>query len=514
MRVVNEMDEQNQQNNEQKETNVQERDEQVKPAKKYLSIKPFTFIMLMFLTILLTAGLTIFALTFGDEKVVEVSVPVEREEFSKLYDAYDELKEKYYVDIDDEKVVFGAINGMFEALDDPYSDFMNKEEADQFNADLSSSFQGIGAEIQERNGNIVVVSPIKNSPAEKAGLLPEDVILLVDGESIQGMSASEAVLLIRGEKGTPVTLTIQRGDSDETMEIKIVRDEIPVETVYGEMGDDKIAHIQITSFSEKTYEDLEKLLVQYDQEGMKSVILDVRQNPGGFLTSAIDIANLFVEEGKPIVQVQSREGKPEVMVAEGGKKYNIPVVVLIDNGSASASEILAGALRESAGAKIVGLTSFGKGTVQTVSYLPDGSNLKFTTGKWLTPDGNWINEKGIKPDIEVKYPEYATLPFINPETELSKGTTSPAVNAAEQMLDALGYDVGKVDTEFDNSTVAAVKSFQADHNLEQTGSIAGETTYEIMDALREKIDKDDPQIKKATELLTKNADTEQEKKAE
>jgi len=514
MRVVNEMDEQNQQNNEQKETNVQERDEQVKPAKKYLSIKPFTFIMLMFLTILLTAGLTIFALTFGDEKVVEVSVPVEREEFSKLYDAYDELKEKYYVDIDDEKVVFGAINGMFEALDDPYSDFMNKEEADQFNADLSSSFQGIGAEIQERNGNIVVVSPIKNSPAEKAGLLPEDVILLVDGESIQGMSASEAVLLIRGEKGTPVTLTIQRGDSDETMEIKIVRDEIPVETVYGEMGNDKIAHIQITSFSEKTYEDLEKLLVQYDQEGMKSVILDVRQNPGGFLTSAIDIANLFVEEGKPIVQVQSREGKPEVMVAEGGKKYNIPVVVLIDNGSASASEILAGALRESAGAKIVGLTSFGKGTVQTVSYLPDGSNLKFTTGKWLTPDGNWINEKGIKPDIEVKYPEYATLPFINPETELSKGTTSPAVNAAEQMLDALGYDVGKVDTEFDNSTVAAVKSFQADHNLEQTGSIAGETTYEIMDALREKIDQDDPQIKKATELLTKNADTEQEKKAE
>lgn len=508
------MDEQNQQNNEQKETNVQERDEQVKPAKKYLSIKPFTFIMLMFLTILLTAGLTIFALTFGDEKVVEVSVPVEREEFSKLYDAYDELKEKYYVDIDDEKVVFGAINGMFEALDDPYSDFMNKEEADQFNADLSSSFQGIGAEIQERNGNIVVVSPIKNSPAEKAGLLPEDVILLVDGESIQGMSASEAVLLIRGEKGTPVTLTIQRGDSDETMEIKIVRDEIPVETVYGEMGDDKIAHIQITSFSEKTYEDLEKLLVQYDQEGMKSVILDVRQNPGGFLTSAIDIANLFVEEGKPIVQVQSREGKPEVMVAEGGKKYNIPVVVLIDNGSASASEILAGALRESAGAKIVGLTSFGKGTVQTVSYLPDGSNLKFTTGKWLTPDGNWINEKGIKPDIEVKYPEYATLPFINPETELSKGTTSPAVNAAEQMLDALGYDVGKVDTEFDDSTVAAVKSFQADHNLEQTGSIAGETTYEIMDALREKIDQDDPQIKKATELLTKNADTEQEKKAE
>lgn len=188
MRVVKEMDDQNQQSNEQ--TEPKEQEEQIKPAKKYLRISPFAFIMLMVLTILLTSGITIFALTFGDQKVVEVNVPVERKEFTKFYDAFDELKERYYVEIDDEKVISGAINGMFDALEDPYSDFMDEVEAEQFNSDLSSSFQGIGAEIQERNGNIVVVSPIKNSPAEKAGILPEDVILTVDGESIQGMSAS------------------------------------------------------------------------------------------------------------------------------------------------------------------------------------------------------------------------------------------------------------------------------------------------------------------------------------
>ncbi|MCM3387765.1 S41 family peptidase [Ureibacillus chungkukjangi] len=495
------MDDQNQQGFEKTEHDGQQ-EEQVKPAKKFIRIKPFSFIMLMFLTILLTAGLTIFALTFGEKKVVEVSVPVEREEFSELYDAFDELKNKYYVEIDEEAVITGAINGMFDALEDPYSDYMDVVQAEQFNSDLSSSFQGIGAEIQERNGNIVVVSPIKNSPAEKAGVIPEDIILTVDGQSIQGMSASEAVLLIRGEKGTPVKLTIQRGQSEELIEMTIIRDDIPIETVYGEMGEDKIAHIQITSFSEQTFDELVKFMEEFNADGMKSIILDVRQNPGGFLTSAIDIANLFLDEGKPIVQVQGREGDAEVMLAEGGKKYSQPIVVLIDNGSASASEILAGALSESAGAKLVGLNSFGKGTVQTVSYLQDGANLKYTTGKWLTPNGNWINEKGIEPDEKVEYPEYATATYINPETEFKIGNVSPSVRSAEQILNALGYEAGTIDETFDEATKSAVESFQEAQQLEQSGVLVGETTYALMDAIREKINNDDPHILKAKELLT------------
>ncbi|WP_042475544.1 lmo1851 family serine protease [Bacillus ndiopicus] len=492
------MDEQQRTEEQQVQQNVQQ---PIKPAGKFIRIKPFKFIMLMFLTILVTAGLTIFALTFGEQKVVEVKVPVERAEFKQLYDAFDELKKNYYVEIDDEKVIHGAINGMFDALEDPYSDYMNSEEATNFNESLSSSFQGIGAEIQERDGYIMVVSPIKNSPAEKAGILPQDLILSVDGESLKGLSASEAVLRIRGEKGTSVTLMIQRGVEEEPMEIKLVRDDIPIETVHGEMGSDKVAHIQISSFSEQTAEEVAKSLAEFEEQGMKGVVLDVRQNPGGYLTAALDISNFFVPEGKPILLIQSRTGEPEAMVAEGGKKYKIPVTVLIDEGSASASEILAGALQESAGAKVVGKTSFGKGTVQTVANLPDGANLKFTTSKWLTPNGNWINEKGIKPDVEVNTAPYASLPYIDPKQELKLETNSKLVNAAEQMLEVLDYKVGKVDNVFDQDTEAAVKQFQAANELEETGILTGKTTYALMDALREKLRADDPQLLKAKKLL-------------
>lgn len=480
-----------------------EEQEPVKPAGKFIRIKPFALIMIVFLTILLTAGLTIFALTFGEKKVVEVKVPVERTEFSELYNAFDELKEKYYKEFDDEELVYGAINGMFDALGDPYTDYMNKDEASSFNDSLSSSFQGIGAEIQERNGFIMVVSPIKNSPAEKAGLQPRDLILSVDGTSIKGMSSSEAVLLIRGEKGSEVTLEIERGENTEPMIVKITRDDIPIETVYGELDEDKIAHVQITSFSEDTATEVKTILADFEEQGMVGIILDVRQNPGGFLNAAIEISNLFVEEGKAILQVEDRLSEPQIIYAEGGKKYKLPITVLIDEGSASASEILAGALGESAGAELIGLTSFGKGTVQEVSYLDGGANLKFTTGKWLTPKGNWINEKGIKPTIKVAYPEYASLPYIDPSVELTTDSQSGIVEAAELMLDVLGYDPGDVDETYTEQTASAVEKFQAANELEVTGILVEETTYALMDALRVKMLEDDPQMLKAKEVLLK-----------
>lgn len=472
------------------------------PANRYIRIKPFYFLMLLFGLILLTAGITIFALTAGDDKVVEVgSTTVERNEFQKLFDTYDKLKLEYYSDVDDEELVNGAINGMIDALGDPYSDYMNQEEAGHLNETISSSFQGIGAEIQERNGFITVVSPIKNSPAEKAGILPNDRILAVDGQNIQGKSASEAVLLIRGEKGTEVTLTIQRGETTEPMEVTIVRDEIPIETVYSEMLSDGVAHIQITSFSQNTFEELKQAISQMEEEGMKAMVLDVRQNPGGLLSAAIEISDLFVNEGEPILQVQEKDKEPEVYTATGGLKVKMPVALLIDEGSASASEILAGALKEAAGAPLVGLTTFGKGTVQTANDLPDGSNLKFTTAKWLTPDGNWIHEKGITPDYKVDYPKYASLPFLDPSVEMKNGVLSSAVQAAEEMLSAVGYDPGNVDGLYDESTEEAVRALQEDQKIQVDGILKGDTTYALMDRLRQKVEEDDPQLLKAKEVL-------------
>lgn len=493
------MDEQ-QKNSEQQADQSEQNHHDGPPAGKYIRLKPFFFIMLIFSLILSTAGLTIFALTFGEDKVVEVGSP-ERREFQKLYQAYDELKSDYYADIDQESLVNGAINGMIDALGDPYSDYMNQDEAAQFEESISSSFQGIGAEIQERNGMISVVSPIKNSPAEKAGILTNDNIIEVDGKNIQGMGASEAVLLIRGEKGTEVTLTIQRGEMSEPLEIKIVRDEIPIETVYAEMIEDDVAHIQITSFSQNTYDELLTALTEMEGAGMKALVLDVRQNPGGLLNSAINISDLFVEEGKTLFQTQEKGKDAEIFLATDGEKLKVPVSLLIDEGSASASEILAAAMSESAGTQLIGLNSFGKGTVQTANELQDGSNMKFTTAKWLTPDGNWIHEKGIAPDVKVEYPKYSKLPYLDASIELKNGVLSEQVKSAEEMLTAIGIDSGKVDGLFDDQTEAAVKELQKEAKLEETGILTGDTTYALMDSLRLKIKKDDPQLLKAKELL-------------
>ncbi len=494
MKRVKVLDEQKQQSEEVVSTNN-------KPASRHIKMKPFVFLLMIFALIVVTAGVTMIALTWGEEKVVEV-VPQktdERMEFSKLYLAYDKLKNEYYEDIDDETVINGAINGMIDALGDPYSDYMNQEEASSFNDSISSSFQGIGAEIQALDGVITIVSPIKNSPAEKAGLLPNDKILAVDGKDIQGFSASEAVLLIRGPKGTEVTLTVKRGDNT-TMEVPIVRDDIPIETVYAEMLEDDIAHIIISSFSTNTYEELLVAIDEMEAKGMKGLIVDVRQNPGGLLGEAIDISTLFLDEGETILQIEDK-GTTEETTASGGKRINIPMALVIDEGSASASEILAGALSESANIPLVGVNSFGKGTVQSVNDLPDGSNIKLTTAKWLTPKGNWIHEKGIAPDFEVKYPSYAMLSPLDPSYVLRLNTDSEAVTAAKEMLKAVGYEVGEDTTVFDEKMQNAVKKFQADNGLEVTGELTGDTTNLLMNMLREKILNEDPQLDKAHEVV-------------
>jgi carboxyl-terminal processing protease len=390
---------------------------------------------------------------------------------------------------------------MVDALEDPYSDYMSVDEAKNFHQSISSSFEGIGAEIQEKEGSIVIVSPIKGSPAEKAGLKPNDKVVSVDGKSLQGMSSSEAVLLIRGEKGTKVELSILRPGVEDAMTVPIVRDTIPIETVYGEMLEDGIAKVQITSFSENTSNELVTKLNELQDQGMKGLILDLRQNPGGLLDQAVKISSLFVPEGEIIFQVEDRNGKREEYKSTGSKNPKIPLVVVIDKGSASASEILAGAVKEAANIPLVGEKSFGKGTVQRAQDFSDGSNMKFTTEKWLTPKGNWIHKKGITPDYEVALPEYATLPFINPDLELKLSMSSKEVKAGQQMLIALGYNPGREDGFFDEETKSAVEKFQSDVKLKADGVLTGQSTLVLMEKLREKLDKDDTQIKKAAEIL-------------
>ncbi|WP_235872256.1 lmo1851 family serine protease [Siminovitchia acidinfaciens] len=468
----------------------------------FIKMKKFRFVMLIFLIVFVTAGITILALSFGDEKAVNVGMQ-ERAEFNKLYNTYDKLKKSYFEDVDQEKIIDGAIDGMVKALDDPYSDYMTKEESKVFQDSITSSFEGIGAEIQEKDGAIVVVSPIKGSPAEKAGIKPNDKITEVDGKSVLGMSANEAVLLIRGEKGTKVTLTVERKEGEEPKKVTIIRDEIPINTVYPEMLDNGIAKIQITSFSSHTDKDLSEALKEMEEKGMKSLILDLRKNPGGLLDQAVNISNLFVPKGKMLFQVAYKDGKVEEYVAKDGKKISVPTVVLVDEGSASAAEILAAAVSESANIPLIGDKTFGKGTVQTTDEFQDGSNIKYTMAKWLTPDGNWIHEKGIEPDKKVAMPKYASLSFIDPDLKLKVDTVSQDVKAAEEILKELGYDPGKVDSYFDEETKGAVEEFQKEESLKASGVLTGDTTVALMNKIRDHLHENDPQVKEAVKVLSK-----------
>ncbi|RUQ32855.1 PDZ domain-containing protein [Peribacillus cavernae] len=457
----------------------------------------------IFLLIFLTAGITTIALTFGNEKVQSIAPNVgnQREEFSKLYSTYDTLKKQYYKDVEDSTLLNGAINGMVQSLDDPYSDYMTEKEAGNFHQSISSSFEGIGAEIQEQDSKIMIVSPIKGSPSEKAGIKPNDIILSVNGKSLQGMSSTEAVTHIRGKKGTKVDLMISRGSGSDPIKVTIVRDTIPIETVYAEMLPDGIAKVQVTSFSENTEKELRTALEKMKQEGMKGLVLDLRGNPGGLLDQATKIASMFVPKGEVILQVEDRTGKKETFKSENNGEFKAPLVVLIDKGSASASEIVAAAVSEAADVQLIGEKSFGKGTVQTAQDFKDGSNFKYTAAKWLTPKGNWIHKKGIKPDIGVSLPAYANLPYISPDKELKVSTSSAEVKAAEEMLKAAGYNPGNTDSFYDQKTKSAVQKFQEDNKLEVTGTIKGETTIKLMGTLREKILKNDTQMKKAVEVL-------------
>ncbi len=424
----------------------------------------------------------------------------EDDPFGKLRSTYDILQSNYYKEVDTDKLVEGAIKGMVESLEDPYSVYMDVEEAKSFSDNISSSFEGIGAEIQESNGNIMIVSPIKGSPAEEVGLKPKDIILKVDDKSIEGLNVNEAVMNIRGEKGTKVNLLIQRAGIGE-LTFTITRDTIPLETVYSEVIEDNIGKIQITKFSETTGKELSKALQDLQDKDVKGLILDLRQNPGGLMDQALLMSDLFVPKGENILQVEDRTGAKEVYKAENEKDVDLPVTVLIDGGTASAGEIMAAALNQSADIPLVGEKTFGKGTVQTANGFDDNSSVKYTTAKWLTPDGTWIHEKGIQPTVKAELPEYANLPYINPENKLKIGDSTPEVNAAQQMLKALGYNKVSTKGYFDETTENVVKQFQKDNDLTVDGIITKDTTMKLMELIQQKIKDNDTQLEKAISVL-------------
>ncbi len=335
-------------------------------------------------------------------------------DFSLFWDAW-RIIEKKYVDRDDldrQNMIYGAIAGLLKSLDDPYSVFMEPEESKKFIDDIGGSFEGIGAEVGIRKGTLTIIAPLEGMPAQKAGLKAGDKVLKVDDTLTADLTLDEAVSLIRGEKGTETVLLITREEWDEAKEIKIIRETIKIPIIQWEIlassdeadgKDNGVAHIQFYHFTENASKEFGKVVKEILNSSVKGIILDLRNNPGGYLETAVDIASWFLPRNEIVVIEDFGNGQDNKYRSRGYEDLeDIPTVVLIDQGSASASEILAGALRDIKGIKIVGQKSFGKGSVQQLEKLKGGSSVKITVAKWLTPSGLSIRDEGITPDIEVE----------------------------------------------------------------------------------------------------------------
>ncbi len=324
-------------------------------------------------------------------------------DFRQFWDVWDSIKGKYVKQpVNEADMLYGAMQGMVAALGDPYSIYMTPQMANEFAGDLSGELKGIGAEVGIKQDQLVIVAPLANTPAEKAGLRPGDNILMIDKESTIGMDTNTAVSKIRGKEGTKVILTISREGWAKPQEITIVRAKIIVPSVTYGVKNGSVAYVRVMQFNEDTMAILNKYVKQIKKDKIQKMILDLRNNPGGYLSAAIEMSSLWVKDGV----VVSEKGKDGL-----GKDHNttgehsladIKTVVLINGGSASASEIVAGALQDHKMATLVGEKTFGKGSVQDYEMLPDGSGLKLTVAEWYTPNGRNINKEGIAPDVEVK----------------------------------------------------------------------------------------------------------------
>lgn len=322
-------------------------------------------------------------------------------DFSSLNDVYDVLRSKYDGKLDAQTLIDGAKHGLVEATGDPYTAYFNTKEANEFENDLEGSFQGIGAELGKRNDQLVIITTLDDSPAKKAGLLANDIITKVNDEDVTGFTVEQAVSKIRGEKGTTVKLTVFRGDG--LKEFSIMRDAITNPSVKSEITSDNIGFLRISRFGETDTVTLSrKAAEQFQAAGVKAVVLDLRGNGGGYLSAAREIASLWLED-KVVVSERKNGVVIDTLRSDNAAPLKgIKTIVLVDGGSASASEIVAGALVDNNAATLVGEKTFGKGSVQVLQAVPTGGQLKITVAKWYTPSGKNINKEGIKPSVEVK----------------------------------------------------------------------------------------------------------------
>ena len=341
---------------------------------------------------------------------------------SKIKFLEDYVKNNYLYDVTDKELEIGELKGVVAGLNDPYSEYFTKEEYEELTKNISGKFYGIGVVISAQDGDLItVVSPIKDSPADRAGIKAGDKIVKVNDKEYSSAQINEAMQVMRGNKGESVKITVYRPSDSKTYDFNIKRDEVKAETIISK-DLNGIGYIGITQFSEDTAKDFKKALLNLEKENIKGLIIDLRGNPGGIVDTSAEIADELLPEGV-VVYAKNRDHKKVFEFKSDAKHTELPLVVLINEGSASASEILAGAIRDYNRGKIVGMKSFGKGIVQTAVRFPSGDGIKLTTSEYFSPKGINIHKKGIEPDIKVELPKDIKgigIEHLNEDTQLQK----------------------------------------------------------------------------------------------
>ena len=389
--------------------------------KQRTEFKVYELLIYVFIIISLTiASVSFFTKNNNfQNKTVKIKSVSNLSEFKEVYKL---IKSSYYKKVSDKKLIDGAINGMLEALGDQHTSYMSKSETDSFNDIMNGSYEGIGAEItMDKDNNILILSVFKNSPADEAGLKYNDKILSVNGKSTKDLDTARTVALIKDKNKKTAKIVIERDGKELTFEIekRIVEIE-SVESKTYDVNGKKIGYVAINNFANNTYDQFRKNIEEIEKENIKGLVIDVRGNSGGYLHSVTSMLDMFLSKGKISYQIVDNK-KTTKYKALTNESRNYPVAVLIDKSSASASEILAIGLKESYEADVVGTNSYGKGTVQITKNLSSGAMIKYTVQKWLSPNGNWINEKGVEPTVSVELSEdYQKNPTVENDNQLKK----------------------------------------------------------------------------------------------
>ena len=390
-------------------------------AKKYIKLAILAVVS-MIIGSVITIAIKDFDVAKVNTNKTEVSYSKTKKGFDSLYETYDTIMSEYYKDVDSDKLIEGAINGMLESLDDEHTMYFDKKSKEEFDSELSGNYYGIGAQIQLTSDETIKITKVfDESPAKKAGLKEEDVFVSVDGTSVKGKSATEVANMLKSDSVKTSTIVVKRNDKELTF--KVTKENITLFSVSSEMLDNNgknVGYLSVSIFGQKTYSQFKDALTKLEKQDMDSLIIDLRGNTGGYLSTVTNMLEEFIDKGNVIYQIQSSSGvKQYKTVKASDKKYKI--VVLIDGGSASASEIMSAAMKEVYGATLVGQTTYGKGTVQTTKDLSNGSMIKYTIEKWLTPSGKNIDKEGIKPDYEVELGDsYKNNPTKENDAQLQK----------------------------------------------------------------------------------------------